>query len=133
MDDLEERLKRYEEMHAKAATMKVHHIRFYEAAEAIYLLAQDLHTALHAEREKHRKYKAIAEQAATRSHEKVKTLRKALDAMYTDYRTEGCPDPSCGFCKRSKAAENLCKQALKDTEGTENPEHHSSTPVLPQK
>jgi hypothetical protein len=41
----------------------------------------------------------------------VKALA-ALRAMLQDYRSEGCPDPNCGVCKRSKVAESLAREAL---------------------
>jgi hypothetical protein len=36
----------------------------------------------------------------------------AVAALLNDYRTEGCPDPACGICSRSRAALALAKAAL---------------------
>jgi hypothetical protein len=38
--------------------------------------------------------------------------RAALRVLLADYRTEGCPDPKCGICKRSKAAEAQANAVL---------------------
>jgi hypothetical protein len=39
-------------------------------------------------------------------------LVAALNAMLTHYRSEGCADPTCGVCQRSKAAEDLANKAI---------------------
>ena len=39
-------------------------------------------------------------------------LRTALKGLLTDYRTEGCADPECRQCKRSKIALQFAKDAM---------------------
>ena len=51
------------------------------------------------------------ESHAQQTRRLVKALR-ALRAMLEDYRTEGCPDPDCNVCRKSKAAERLAREAL---------------------
>ncbi len=41
------------------------------------------------------------------------TLRKAIELLLEDYRTEGCPDKTCKICERSKVAEQFARDALK--------------------
>lgn len=45
-------------------------------------------------------------------------LLQALELMLSDYRTEGCPDPSCGICKGSAAASKAAYDAIKLALGT---------------
>lgn len=40
-------------------------------------------------------------------------LVEALEHVLIDYRTEGCPDPTCIVCNKSKAAEAKARAALK--------------------
>lgn len=47
-------------------------------------------------------YQPLAEQAI-----------KSLTAMLEDYRSEGCPDPKCRVCARSRQAEELARETLK--------------------
>jgi hypothetical protein len=39
-------------------------------------------------------------------------LIAALRLMLSDYRTEGCPDPACRICTKSKGAETAAREAL---------------------
>ena len=43
-------------------------------------------------------------------------LLAALRAMLEDYRSEGCPDPTCGVCERSKAAKSAALAAIAKAE-----------------
>ena len=62
----------------------------------------------------HRSHEAEANAAtivrAVNSHD---PLVSAVNALLSDYRTEGCPDPDCHVCKASKAAKELALNALK--------------------
>ena len=42
---------------------------------------------------------------------------EVIEALLTDYRTEGCPDPECGVCKRSNAASIRATNFLKIVTG----------------
>lgn len=42
-------------------------------------------------------------------------LEGAINQLLTDYRTEGCPDPGCGVCKKSKAAEDSAHRILEES------------------
>jgi hypothetical protein len=44
-------------------------------------------------------------------------LLAALRLMLEDYRSEGCANPDCGVCKRSKAAEAAARAAIARAEG----------------
>jgi hypothetical protein len=50
--------------------------------------------------------------AAERLRNAAPALLDALRLMLTDYRSEGCPDPKCGVCARSRAAEAAAHGAL---------------------
>ena len=39
-------------------------------------------------------------------------LVEALEGLLDNYRTEGCPDPNCGICIKSRATEEAAKAAL---------------------
>jgi hypothetical protein len=43
-------------------------------------------------------------------------LLAALRAMLEDYRSEGCPDPTCGVCERSNAAKAVALAAIAKAE-----------------
>ena len=47
-----------------------------------------------------------------KNQDEITQLREALRAMLSDYRTEGCVDPNCGICRRSKKAEQKARAAL---------------------
>ena len=44
-------------------------------------------------------------------------LLAAINAMLNHYRTEGCPDPKCRLCERSKTAEAAANAAVAKAEG----------------
>jgi hypothetical protein len=44
-----------------------------------------------------------------------KELADSLRTLLADYRTEGCPDPKCGICAKSKAAQDKAWNALDKT------------------
>lgn len=54
---------------------------------------------------------ALAKQLSTAIATNGKLIA-AMRLMLTDFRTEGCADPDCGVCKRSKAAEKAAREAL---------------------
>ena len=37
-------------------------------------------------------------------NEVLNALYDAITALFNDYRTEGCSDPECSVCRKSKAA-----------------------------
>ena len=47
---------------------------------------------------------------------RAKRAEAAILALLSDYRSEGCPDPRCGVCRRSKAAEANAREVLKEAE-----------------
>jgi hypothetical protein len=50
----------------------------------------------------------------------LKRLVAAWKAYRSDYRTEGCPDPTCRVCAASKAAERDMIEAMKEVEEAAN-------------
>lgn len=44
--------------------------------------------------------------------EKVRELRNSTSRLLEDFRSEGCPDPDCHVCRRSKAAEAAAREAI---------------------
>lgn len=45
----------------------------------------------------------------------VERLRRAVELLLTDYRTEGCSDPNCTVCEKSQYAKEFAEEALVKT------------------
>ena len=45
---------------------------------------------------------------------RIERMREALEAMLSDYRSEGCVDLNCKVCARSNAAEQKAKDVLEE-------------------
>jgi hypothetical protein len=50
----------------------------------------------------------------------LKRLVAAWQAFRRNYRTEGCPDPTCRVCAASNAAERDMIEAMKEVEEAAN-------------
>lgn len=56
----------------------------------------------------------------------LEELRAALEGMVSDYRSEGCPLPSCLVCQRSAAALVRAKAAIRMANVALDPAHGKS-------
>lgn len=57
---------------------------------------------------------------------------KALTAMLEDYRSEGCPDPKCRVCARSRQAEELARKTIKEIKALAFADHCVGKRIKPE-